>query len=106
MLVYNLEFAEAGEYTAYYRSRGFSSSSDSFFTPSDFGDSNPSVQENVGADGNFRYDRGDTFNVSTDEINTLLEFSIGRRESGFELDAIVFHLDSNLSDTELDALFV
>ena len=106
VLVYNLEFAEAGEYTAYYRSRGFSSSSDSFFTPSDFGDSNPSVQENVGADGNFRYDRGDTFNVSTDEINTLLEFSIGRRESGFELDAIVFHLDSNLSDTELDALFV
>ena len=105
VLVYNLEFAQAGNYTAYYRARGIDGSSDSFFTPGDFGTTNPNVQENVGRDGNYRYDRGESFNVSTSEVNTLLEFSIGKRERGLELDAIVFHLDNNLSDSELDALF-
>jgi len=35
-----------------------------------------------------------------------LEFNIGKREAGAALDVVVFHLDGNLSDAELDALFV
>jgi poly(beta-D-mannuronate) lyase len=35
-----------------------------------------------------------------------LDFRIGKREADAELDAFVFHLDAELTDAELDALFV
>ena len=40
VLTYDIPFAQAGTYTAYYHARGFDGSSDSFYAPDDFS-SNP-----------------------------------------------------------------
>jgi len=104
LLTYDLQFAEAGTYTAYYRARGADGGSNSFYTPSDFG-ADPSVSETLSSDGNYRWETGDTFQVSASDLNSTLEFSIGKRESGAELNVVVFHLNGNLSPSQLDALF-
>ena len=101
---YDLEFSEAGTYTAYYRARGFSGSSDSFYTPDDFG-ATPDNFQSLSNDGNYTWESGGTFEVSSSDLGSSVEFSIGKREAGAELNAIVLHLDSGLSDAELDALF-
>ena len=103
VVTYELQFAEAGNYTAYYRATGNSSSTDSFFTPTDFG-VNPDVRENISNSG-FQWERGATFNVSSADVNSSVDFNLGKREALATLDVIVFHLDSNLSDAELDAFF-
>jgi len=104
VLTYDLQFAEAGTYTAYYRGRGFDNGSNSFYTPNGFG-LEPSVNESLSNNGVYRWESGSTFVVSNSDLDTTLEFSIGKRESSADLDAFVFHLDGNLSDAELDALF-
>jgi len=104
LLTYDLQFAEAGTYTAYYRARGADGGSNSFYTPGDFG-ADPSVSETLSSDGNYRWETGDTFQVSASDINSTLEFSIGKREAGAELNVVVFHLNGNLSSSQLDALF-
>jgi len=105
VLSYEIQFTEAGTYTAYYRARGFGTSTDSFFTPSNFGDSTPFNDEGISRNGEFRYETGDQFTVRAVDLDGTLQFNVGKRESGAQLDAIVFHLDANLSDAELDALF-
>ena len=79
-----MQFDEAGTYTVYYRARGFDGGSNSFLTPEAFG-ADPTAPLPMWA----------VF---------FLEFNIGKREAGAELDAFVFHLDNGLSDSELDAL--
>ncbi len=104
VLSYSLQFAEPGTYTAYYRARGFSSGSNSFYTPTAFA-SEPSEIVTITEDGTYRWEKGDLLVVTSVDVGELLEFRIGKREQGSEVDVIVFHLDGDLSDAELDALF-
>ena len=104
VLDYDLVFSEAGTYTAYYRVRGFNGSTDSIYTPSDFG-ANPEVNTSIPNTGSFAWETGGTFDVSSSEVGNTLDFSIGKRERDAEFDAFVFHLDDSLSASELDALF-
>ncbi|QDT67884.1 Chondroitinase-B precursor [Planctomycetes bacterium MalM25] len=102
---YDLEFESIGTYTAYYRARGFSSSTDSLFTPADFG-IDPNVTENLSSNGDFRWEKsGVTFAVGGTEVGVPLELRLGMREQDAEFDALVLSLDNNLTDEELDALF-
>ena len=104
IVTYSLDFSEAGTYTAYYRARGFDGGTNSIYVPTDFG-ANPSANESLSNDGNYRWETGGTFEVTSDDIGNSLEFSIGKRERGADFNAFVFHLDGNLSEAELDALF-
>lgn len=102
---YEVEFITQGTYTAYYRARGFSGSSDSIYTPDDFA-TDPANQETLSSDGLFRWEKDDTtFAISSSHIGVPLEFRIAMREQQAEFDAFVISLDSNLSDAELDDLF-
>lgn len=100
---YDLVFSEGGTYTAYYRARGFSGSSDSFFTPTGFG-VDPTVTDNVSSDGNFRWEVGGGFTIGESHIGMPLEFRLGRRESLTEIDAIIFHKNGSLTPFQLDAI--
>lgn len=105
LALYDITFGEAGLYTAYYRARGFSGSTDSFFTPTDF-DEDPDQVETLSPDSDFIWELGSSFMISESDIGVPLEFRIGRREGLAQLDAIVFHMDDSLTDEQLDALFV
>ncbi len=103
--VFELEFQTAGTYTFYHRARGFSSSTNSIYTPDDF-DTDPDNNETVSSNSMFEWrEETFTFSISQANVGVPLEFRLGMRESLSELDAIVLHLDSSLSDAELDALF-
>ena len=104
VLVYDIQFVEAGTYTAYYFARGFDGGSNSFYTPDDFG-SNPDNTETLVTDGNFTWETGGSYTVANADLNSTLEFQISRRESDAQIDVIVFHLDGGLSDSQLDAIF-
>ena len=79
VLVYDLQFVEVGGYTAYYRARGFSGSSNSFYTPTDFGVA-PRENESLSNDSVYRWETGDIFVVTSADLNSTLEFSISKRE--------------------------
>ncbi|CAN0448580.1 unnamed protein product, partial [Ectocarpus fasciculatus] len=104
LATYDLTFGVEGTYVAYYRARGFASSSDSIFTPDDF-EQDPTQTETLTANGDWNWEVGSTFTVSSSDIGVPLELRIGRRERDAELDAIVLHTIDDLSDSELDALF-
>lgn len=99
--VYTVTFPASGMYTAYYRARGFNGSSDSFFTPTGFA-TDPDLAETVSDDGAFRWETGDTFTVPSGM--TQMEFRISRREADTQIDAVVFHPTTGLSDSDLDAI--
>ncbi len=86
------------------RSHGTNGSSDSFYSPIDFG-ADPSVTETTSSDGIFSWVTGESFTVSESNTGMPLELRLGRREGFNRLDAIVFQQNSNLTDLELDALF-
>ena len=48
--VYDITFSQPGTYTAYYRARGFDTSSDSIYTPSGF-DVDPDQTQTLSTDG-------------------------------------------------------
>jgi hypothetical protein len=100
---YNVIFGEAGAYTAYYLARGFSGSSDSFFTPTGFG-VDPTITDNVSSDGNFRWEVGGVFNIAQSHVGMPLEFRLGRREGLTEIDAIIFHKNGSLTPIQLAAI--
>lgn len=103
--VFELEFETAGTYTFYYRARGFDGSSDSLYTPDDF-NIDPNNNESLSSDGTFEWiEDGVQFTISQANTGVPLEFRLGMRESDAELDAIVLHLNSSLSDADLDMLF-
>ncbi len=103
--VYELEFETAGTYTFYYRARGFSGSSDSLFTPDDF-NTDPNNNESLSNNGLFEWiTDGVQFTITPSNTGVPLEFRLGMREQEAELDAIVLHLNSALTDAELDMLF-
>lgn len=98
--VYQVAFPEAGSFTAYYKARGDSTGSDSFYTPTGFA-IDPDVQETTSSNGAWRWETGDQFSVPS---AGTYEFRIGRREKDTEIDVFLFDLDGNLTPAELDAL--
>ena len=105
IVTYDLVFEDEGTYTAYYRARGFSTSTDSLYTPDDFG-IDPDNQETLSADGAYQWEVGETFTISAANVGVPLEFRLGKREQLANLDAFVFHTDGSLSPAQLDAIFV
>lgn len=102
---FELEFETAGEYTAYYRARGFNGSSDSLFSPDGFG-VDPDNNESLSSNGQFRWEEDPrTFTITESHLGVPLEFRLGMREQDAELDAIVLHLNGSLTPEELDELF-
>lgn len=102
--VYELMFEQPGDYQAYYRARGFDTSTDSLYVPDDFG-VDPAVIESLSSDGSFTWEIGQTFTISASQVGLPLELRIARRERFAELDALVLSLDAALTASELDALF-
>jgi len=102
--VYDLTFQQAGTYRAYYRAKGFDSSSDSIYVPDDF-DTDPDNSETTTSDGTYLWEVGDTFTITAPNVGMPLEFRIGMREQSNHFDALVLDLDLSLTPEELDALF-
>ncbi|MEM6334139.1 MAG: chondroitinase-B domain-containing protein [Planctomycetota bacterium] len=103
LALYDIAFAQAGDYTAYYLARGFSGSSDSFFTPTDFA-TDPTVTENITSGGSFSWETGEVFGITQTHVGVPLEFRLGRREGLAEIDTILFHQNANLTPTQLSIL--
>ncbi len=103
LALYDIAFSEEGDYTAYYLARGFDGSSDSFYTPDDFG-VDPDSTENISSNGIFRWENGDEFSISASHVGMPLEFRLGRREGDSEIDAIIFHQNGGLSAQQLDTI--
>jgi poly(beta-D-mannuronate) lyase len=101
---YDLTFQTAGTYTAYYRVRGFSGSSDSFYAPSAFA-TDPTRNTSISQDGSFIWKKDTTFTISAANVGMPLELRLGMRESLAEIDALVLNLGSSLTNEQLDALF-
>ena len=101
--IYNLSFSEEGEYTAYYLARGFDGSSDSFYTAIDFW-VDPTDTENITSNGIFRWENGAEFTITSSNVGMPVEFRLGRREGDSEIDAILFHENSSLTSSQLDAI--
>jgi len=104
LAVYDIEFEQAGVYTAYYRVRGLFSGANSIFAPDDF-NTNPDLDEHFGEAGLFEWITGETFVVGAGQVGVPLELRIGKREQLADFDALVIHLNSSLSDAQLDGLF-
>ena len=103
LAIYDIGFSEAGTYTAYYLARGFSGSTDSFFTPDEF-EVDPDNTESTSNNGVFRWETGGEFTLSASHVGVPLEFRLGRREGLTELDALVFHQSGSLTPLQLDAI--
>ena len=103
LAIYDIGFSDAGTYTAYYLSRGFSGSTDSFFTPDDF-EVDPDNTESTSNNGVFSWETGGEFTLSASHVGVPLEFRLGRREGLTELDALVFHQSGSLTPLQLDAI--
>ncbi|WP_148074804.1 polysaccharide lyase 6 family protein [Bythopirellula goksoeyrii] len=101
LALYDISFSEAGDYTAYYLARGFDGSSNSIFTPSGFG-IDPTDTDHLSENGVFRWETGDEFSISQSHVGMPLEFRLGRRERGSEIDAIIFHQNGGLTAQQLD----
>jgi len=101
--LYDVTFTDQGDYRAYYLARGFSGSSDSFYTPDDFG-SDPADTDNISSNGVFRWENGAEFTIDSSNVGAPVQFRLGRRESDTEIDAVIFHQNGSLSAGQLDAI--
>lgn len=101
LVLYDVSFSEAGDYTAYYLARGFGGSSDSIFTPNGFSE-DPTEDEFLSSNGIFRWENGDEFTISSSHVGMPLEFRLGRRERSAEIDVILFHQNGGLTSNQLD----
>ena len=100
-----MTFATAGTYTAYYRVRGFSGSTDSIFTPSNFA-VDPTNSLTTSSDSTFVWKKDTrSFPISAGNVGVPLEFRLSMREQQAEIDALVLNLSASLSSAQLDALF-
>jgi poly(beta-D-mannuronate) lyase len=103
LAVYTMSFAEEGDYRAYYLARGFAGSSDSFYTPDDFG-VDPSDTENISSNGSFRWENGAEFTIDSSNVGTPVQLRLGRREGDAEIDVMIFHQNGSLTSVQLDAI--
>ncbi|HMP08260.1 MAG TPA: chondroitinase-B domain-containing protein, partial [Lacipirellulaceae bacterium] len=101
---YDLSFQQPGVYHAYYRARGFDTSSDSMYIPHALG-VDPTVNLALSSDGGFGWILSGTFTIDSAHVGMPLEFRLGKRERLAEIDAFVLHLNGSLTAAELDALF-
>jgi poly(beta-D-mannuronate) lyase len=109
---YDMTFTTAGTYTAYYRVRGFSTSTDSIFTPDGFG-TDPDNSLTATSDSTFLWKKDThTFPITAGNLGVPLEFRLSMREQQTEIDAIVLNLNPSLipggssgTSAQLDALF-
>jgi poly(beta-D-mannuronate) lyase len=106
---YAMEFETPGTYTAYYRLRGFSSSTDTVYTPDSTPEgfaTNPDNPLTTGQTGAFIWKEDPvTFTITAGNVGVPLEFRLGMRERDAEIDAIVLDLNPSLTSTQLDDLF-
>jgi hypothetical protein len=100
-----MTFAAPGTYSAYYRVRGFSGSTDSIYTPDNF-NVDPDNSLTTSSDSTFIWKKDTrTFPITAGNVGVPLEFRLSMREQQAEIDAIVLNLSSSLSSAQLDALF-
>ncbi|MEM7623393.1 MAG: polysaccharide lyase 6 family protein [Planctomycetota bacterium] len=100
--VYDVTFPQPGDYRVYYKARGFSGSTDSFFRAGSL-NADPSLIESTTSNGTFRWEEGgEIFSVTLAGI--VDELRIGRREQDTEIDAIILFPGDALTGAELDAL--
>jgi hypothetical protein len=102
---YDMTFQTPGTYTAYYRVRGFSGSTDSIYTPDAFA-VDPDISLSTTQDSTFVWKKDSrTFVITAANAGVPLEFRLGMREQQAEIDAIVLNLSSSLTSAQLDNLF-
>jgi poly(beta-D-mannuronate) lyase len=105
LATYEMEFQTTGTYTAYYRVRGFSGSTDSVYAPTGF-EVDPIRSVTTNQDGTFLWKKDtQAFPISAANVGMPLEFRLGMREQLAEIDAIVLNLSSTLTSAQLDDLF-
>ncbi|MCC0016240.1 MAG: PQQ-dependent sugar dehydrogenase [Rhodobiaceae bacterium] len=98
-----VSFAKAETYTVYARVRGFDGGSDSIYGQSALdGAANRAVH--FAGDGNFRWVELGAYTVSAGGLLTPRTIAVGIRELNAELDAVIVHARSGLTQGELDAL--
>lgn len=98
---YTIAPPSAGTYTAYYKARGFSSSTDSFFAPGAT-DTDPDINESTTRTGAFRWETG--ADLALPGPGETAELRIGRREQDTEIDVIVLYPADDLDTEQLDFL--
>jgi Dockerin type I domain len=102
---YGMTLQTTGTYTAYYRVRGFSGSTDSIFAPDGFA-LDPDNTIATSQDSLFTWMKDSrTFPIAAGNVGVPLEFRLGMREQQAEIDALVLNLNSSLTNAQLDALF-
>ena len=101
LAVYTVAPPASGDYTVYVRARGFSSSTDSFFTPGAF-DSDPETNDSTSSNGLFRWETGAT--IPYDSSQGDVEIRFGRREAETQIDAIILYPRGDLTTADLDFL--
>lgn len=99
--VYRFTPPASGDYTVYALARGFSGSTDSFFTPHAF-DTDPDTTDTTSNNGQFRWETGAT--IAYDSAQGEVSLRFGRREAQTQIDAIIVYPVPNLSDIDLDYL--
>ncbi|MEM8678837.1 MAG: chondroitinase-B domain-containing protein [Planctomycetota bacterium] len=104
LAVYDLVFDDEGTYTAYFRARGFDTSSDSLYLPGDF-DVDPDINTRLNSSGVYEWEVGATFEVTASDVGVPLQLRVGKREHLSDFDAFVLHFNGSLTPEQLDALF-
>ncbi|MCA9274292.1 MAG: polysaccharide lyase 6 family protein [Phycisphaerales bacterium] len=102
---FTIAFDAAGVYTLYVRSRGFSTSSDSFYAPEEL-DASPEFNQSSSNNSTFRWNAPTTILVEPGDVGLPRTITIGKREPNTEIDALIMSTDNGLSDSALDQLVV
>jgi poly(beta-D-mannuronate) lyase len=92
LAIYRVKFASSGVYQLHLKTRGFTTSSDSFFVPTGFG-VDPSVALHTGVHQSFDWQTLSNLNnfvVSSADLGKVLELRIGARDASSELDSLAF----------------
>lgn len=63
------------------------------------------MQLSLTNNGDYRWDEGEPFTITSAHVGVPLELRVGKREQLADLDAIVLHLGATLTPAELDALY-
>ena len=104
--VYNLEFATAGTYSAYFRVKNNgmegNGGSDSFYRTATFATEVPATTVGIPKDGQYNWVKSGTYAVAAGDVGTILPLRIAVREPDAHIDAIVLSTNGSLSDAALD----
>ncbi len=102
---YTISFDAPGTYTLYVRSRGFSTSSDSFYAPEEL-DASPEYNQSSSSNSDFRWNAPTTILVQQADVGLPRTITIGKREPNTEIDALIMSTDNGLNENDLDQLVV